>query len=435
MVLASTLTAAPAFAQDFVDEPGPGVAIGGVSVKGHARLYDYRHWHNNNQPYPTQDPADRHDDRGTAVGGDLIMESGTLRGFSGGLSIYTQQALVHYDRENSSLAPHVTHFGEAFLRHQTSVSRLTAGRQLMQTPFANGDMFTMLPRAFQGISGALDFGGANVTKQRNDGADPFALNVLAPFADDAKPGAPDIKVYAARMNRYESRFGSHFTDENRYSSGLHAVDPAVPLATPGLFTAGLQYSQGFEAGDVLARLWGYNFFDYANMQFLEAGYQAKKLAGGARPYLRLQYIHESDSGASRAGNVHATYYGAKLGLEYGKAGVAVVFENAPSHAGAFRNGGLLHPYSDLSGVLYDDTLNNGLEDLGPGRALGLQVDYSPNKKFTVTTKYVRYLAYYGTNGAFYAYDGPAYFAGQGLIGGRLVRDNRVTNGISRRRCI
>ncbi|MDQ6681021.1 MAG: hypothetical protein M3Y67_08670, partial [Pseudomonadota bacterium] len=239
--LAGGLLATPALtlAQDYVDEPGPGIVIEGVAIKGHARVYDFRHWHSDNQPYPTQNSDARHDTRGTAIGGDLNVKSGSWRGFSGGLSLYTQQALIGYDHENSSLAPHVTHLGEAFLRHQSSLSRITVGRQLMDTPFANGDMFTMLPRSFQGISGALDFGDSGVIQQKKDHTGPFEFNVLAPFADEPKRGAPEVKLYAARMTRYESRFGSDFSDENRYSSGLHQVNPLVPLSTPGLFTAGI----------------------------------------------------------------------------------------------------------------------------------------------------------------------------------------------------
>lgn len=419
--LAIGLIATPVLAQDVVDEPGPGFMIDGVSIKGHGRVYDYRHWHSDNQPYPTQNPDDRHDTRGTAIGGDLFVKSGSWRGLSGGLALYTQQKLIGYDNENSSLAPHVTHLSEAYVRHQSSVSRITVGRQLMDTPFANGDMFTMLPRSFQGVSGALDFGDSAVIQQKKDHTGPFEFNVLAPFADKPKPGAPEVKLYAGRMTRYESRFASDFSDENRYSAGLHQVDPLVPLGTPGLFTAGVQYAQGLAAGDVMARLWAYNFFDYAKLQFIEAGYQAPALAGGVKPYVRIQYLHESDSGAAYAGKVRATYSGVKAGVKYEKADIAVVFEHAPRHAGTFRNGGLVHPYSDLSGVLYDDTLVTGLEDLGPGHAIGVQLDYSPSKSFTISTKIVHYVADYGTNGALYGYDGPAFFAGKGLDNG-LVPD-------------
>ncbi|MDQ6681178.1 MAG: hypothetical protein M3Y67_09480, partial [Pseudomonadota bacterium] len=177
------------------------------------------------------------------------------------------------------------------------------------------------------------------------------------------------------------------------------------------------------AGDLMARFWAYNFFDYANLQFLEAGYQAPAITGGVKPYVRLQYLHESDSGAGYAGRVHATYAGIKAGVKYEKADVAMVFEHAPRHVGTFRNGGLVHPYSDLSGVLYDDTLGNGLEDLGPGRAIGVQLDYSSSKSYTITTKYVHYVADYGTNGALYDYAGPAFFAGKGLDNGLVAEQS------------
>ncbi|MDQ6629032.1 MAG: hypothetical protein M3Z29_11400 [Pseudomonadota bacterium] len=420
LALAGALSAISASAETFFDEPTP--ATDTASISGHARLYDFREWHAANQPYPTQDRQDRHDDRGTALGGDIVLRSPTWHGLSAGLSVYSQQALLHYDAENSSLAPHVTHFGEAYARHESSVTRFTVGRQLMYTPFANGDQFTMLPRSFEGISGAASFGGDDVVAQKKQHSGRFDLAVLAPFAFDAKPGAPELKVYAARMTRYESRFASDFDRDNRYSSGLHQVDPSIPTQTPGLFSAGLEYSQGTPAGDLLARLWDYTFFNYARLQFIEAGFQGPSLVAEARPYARVQYIHEAEAGAAYAGRVKATYSGVKIGIRTSAADLALVLERAPRHVGTFRNGGLLHPYSDLSGVLYDDALNSSLEDLGPGRAIGVQFDYSPGKQYTLTTKYVRYLAYYGTNGAFYSYDGPSYFAAKGLVAGQTIPD-------------
>ena len=424
LCVAGGLIATPALAQSFADEFKSQV-IDGTTVTGHARLYDYRRWHGDNEPYPNEDPNNSHNSRGTALGGDLIIKSGSMNGFSGGLSVYTQHSLIDYAIQNPALDPqgNVSQLAEAYLRHQSSFTQITAGRQLMNTPFANSDMYTMLTRSFRGISGAFDFGTASIVGKKSDKKamnDPFSFSVLAPFEYDAQSGQPDIKLYIARMNRYENRHSNHFTEENRYSAGINEVDPTVPINTPGLFTAGLQYTPGFGAGDVLARLWVYNFFDYANLQFFETGYQSQKIIGGAKPYIRFQYTHQSQSGASFAGNVDATYYGAKLGVRFANADIALIVENAPKHDGSFRNGGLLHPYSDLSGVFYDDTLTNGLENLGPGRAFGLHLEYTPSKTLTLTTKYVHYLAYYGANGSLYAYHGPALFSAKGLDNGRLL---------------
>ena len=420
VIVVWTLSTGPLRAETYIDELNP-LFSEAPSITGHLRLYDFREWNSNNQPYPSQDTRNSFDNRGTAIGGDLLLKTGTIYGVSAGLSLYTQQAALDYGNENPSLAPHVSQIGEAYVRYESPISQITAGRQLMDTPFANGDMYTMLTRSFQGFSGVLDLGKpAVISQQKVTGK--FDFSISAPFVFDTAPGDGDLKLYVARMTKYQSRSSGDFTDENRYSAGLNNVDPTIPLNAPGLFASGAQYAQGLSIGDVLVRGWAYNFFDYANLQFLETGYQAPKVYGDAKPYGRIQFLHESDSGAALAGKVRATYYGATFGVRTATTDLAVILENAPRHFGTFRNGGLVHPYSDLSGVLYDDTLNSGLEDLGPGKSLGAQANYSPSMKYTFGTKYVHYLAYYGTNGSFYAYNGPAYFSGKGLTSGQIVPD-------------
>jgi hypothetical protein len=404
-----------------VDSTFKSEVIDPTTITGDIRFYDFRGWHDQNHPYPTQ-PYRSYDAQGTAAGGDFKLKTGQLAGFNLGFALFTQHSIIDYASPNADLfkTPDVTQIAEAFLRYEISWARVTLGRQLMNTPFANSDMYTMLTRSFQGASAAFILLG----KGEPDGkSEMLTKDVLAPFKYDSQLSPADLKLYLARMTRYESRFASAFTSDNRYSPALHVLNPLVPEATPGLATAGLEYTQGLNVGDILARGWGYNFFDYASLQFLESGFQAAAVRG-VRPYLRAAYVHETDSGAAYLGRVRADYFAAKLGVNFSGGSFELIAANAPRHVGTFRNGGLVHPYNDLSDVLYDDTMISGLEDLGPGHAFGADVTYLAGKTFSFKLRYIRYVAYYGTNGSVYAYDGPVFFAGNGLINGALIPDQR-----------
>lgn len=403
------------------------------SISGRARIYDYRHWNFENAPYPNEPQDSSHDDQATFVGGDVLLRSGSVAGFSAGVSLFTEQRLIPYSVPNSEVRP-LNQLGESFLQWQKSMVQLRFGRQLLNTPFAAPDMFTGVPRSFYGLSVSLHVLDSHAKPpdtfddRTPDGnpPGPFDTAVQLPFQGDSKPGDPDLKIFLARISRYESRFNNEFTDTNRYGPGLNAADPAIPATTPGFFTAGAQYQHGLDEGDVMARAWYYDFRDYADLTYVEGGFQWR--TQGARPYVMAQYTHESDAGAAFAGAVDANLYGLQVGMNFPKGDVTLVGEWSPDSAGSFRNGALLHPYTDFSQVLYDDTINDGLENLGPGHAYGIQGDMHLGKQLTVHAKLVHYVADYGTNGSFYDYSGPQFFAGDGLVNGQLVPD-QSSNGL------
>jgi hypothetical protein len=144
------------------DEPGVSSTVRSevmdpTSITGSIRFYDFRRWHDQNQPYPGQ-PGRSYDSQGTAVGGDLELKSGELAGFSAGISLFTQHSLIDHASPNRGLfrSPDVTQIAETYLRFQAGRARFTLGRQLMNTPFASSDRYTMLTRSFQGVSAAVD---------------------------------------------------------------------------------------------------------------------------------------------------------------------------------------------------------------------------------------------------------------------------------------
>ncbi|HEX7964156.1 MAG TPA: hypothetical protein VF651_00445 [Gammaproteobacteria bacterium] len=400
------------------------------TVSGRARLYDNRRWNDENAPYPNQPQDSGHDSQATVLGGDVLLRSGSVGGFSAGVSVFTQQRLIHYAEPNPYLPP-LNQLAESYLQFQKSKLQLRFGRQMLSTPFANGDAFSLTTRSFYGFTAALhllDSGEPPAAPFNNTGPDGnppsgFDPAVKPSFSYDAKSAPADLKLHLARITRYMSRFSDGFADVNRYGPGLHMADPAVPDATPGFFSTGLEYRHDLADAGVMARAWYYTFFDYARLQYYEAGWQGAKWGGdGPRPMLALQYTTEGDTGAARAGPVDADLYGLKLGLNLPKGDVLLLAEYSPDHPGSFRDGGLLHAYTDLSGVLYDDATDVGLEDLGPGRGFGVQVDCDPGKHASSYLRLMHYVADYGANGSLYDYSGPAHFSGDSLLGGQLVPD-------------
>ncbi|MBU2736370.1 hypothetical protein HAQ00_11720 [Acidithiobacillus caldus ATCC 51756] len=86
--------------------------------------------------------------------------------------------------------------------------------------------------------------------------------------------------------------------------------------------------------------------------------------------------------------------------------VALVYDYSPVNYSAFRHGGMLHPYNDLSGTLYTTTMQTGISDYGPGFAYGITSNFSLlAKKLQISASFIRYLVRYGYGGSVYTYNG------------------------------
>ncbi|RJS94131.1 hypothetical protein D3260_06105 [Salinisphaera sp. Q1T1-3] len=400
--------------------------VRGIRLHGRVGLYDFYRDHNLNQPFPGQRDGQADDDyelESLAVGGNIYAETGTLYGFSAGLGFSFAQALRDKTDYNPNLVGATGHYrtlNRAYLQYNIDGVRVRAGRQNIYTPFASDDQFAFIPRSFAGFSVAVDplaltrgedtdfdtgkTKKGTLSRQRKAPVS-YDNDLLMPmtFAGDVA-SMPKWRVYFARMYKYESRQSDHFADGNRY------VDD-----TSGFYTLGTHVRQRTHVGDYIAQVWHYNFNDTADLQYVEAGYQTPALLGGEnfsgiRPYARVQYVHETEAGAARLGNVDAQVYGAKFGVRTAHVNLAAVGHYAPRHEGSFRNGGVVHPYTDLSGLFYTDTMNDGVGDLGPGYGYGGRLDIQATDNISGFTRYVRYLARDGQSHNFYNYDGPRGFA-------------------------
>jgi hypothetical protein len=387
------------FAQEEGFAARVGRAIAASQIHGHLRLYDYGR---------LNDEGTAADNNALAVGGDILLDTGSVAGFAAGLGFYTANNIPTGLAVNEVLVGpqhHLHALAEAFLQYRRGSFSIRGGRQLIDTPWARQDMFTMLPRAFSGFAASIDplplLGvvppkGAGAARRSGHRVNPSGAEHLHPAG--AAEHRPHLSLFAARMFRYESRFDDRFTSGNRYTTS----------PTNGFVTVGARYHQTISKGQVRAEAWYYDFYDFARLGYLEARYTAPG-PSSVTPLVAGQLVSESGSGADRLGAVHARIYGALVGLAFAGGHVTLVGNYSPERFGTFRHGGLVHPYNDLSGTLFTDTMNNGIADVGPGYAYGVKTAYGVSRNLTLSAAVVRYRVRYGFGGAAYPVDGPYGF--------------------------
>jgi hypothetical protein len=91
-----------------------------------------------------------------ALGGQLKFETAPLYGASLGAAFYTAHSLLQPDDENyndelSSADDHYDILAEAYINYSIENFNVRAGRQLIDTPFADSDDIRMTPHTFETI--------------------------------------------------------------------------------------------------------------------------------------------------------------------------------------------------------------------------------------------------------------------------------------------
>lgn len=368
-------------------------AIAESKISGDFRLYNYSRIHNGGGPDT---------DSSLAAGGDIFLQTGSLAGFSTFWGFYTANYIPTDLPVNETLVgkDHYLHaLAQAYLQYYRNDVLVRGGWQVLDTPFARDDMYTMLPRAFGGVSVGIEplalLNAYPVECLKGQKTNP-------PKAEDFQTSPdqyPHIILFGARMFQYESRFEDQFTRSNDYN---------LPN-TDGFLTAGLRYFQSFGSHFVNFQAWYYQFYDFAQLGYFEAKYQSSDKTS-IHPIIGVQYLIEGNSGERRLGSVQSEVYGAMAGITFPRGALSLVFDWSPEHFDSFRHGGLIHPYNDLSGTIYTDSMNNGIEDLGPGYAYGIKGEYRfLDDSLTLSMAYVRYKVKFGFGGAAYAIDGPFGF--------------------------
>ena len=432
------------FADKFLQQ-----VVKGSEVHGRVGVYDFRRWHDTNQPYPGQpDTGDNFNTQGTTYGAQIDVVTGQIYGFSAGLELVYESSFYGNNdagtKLNCNLACNgaVQNITQGFLQYNTVGAQVRAGRQLLNLPFAATDQFTFLPRSFNGVSATIKpleigqnpmFNRSASTAQGSGTGGPQGIkppiattqtletNQYLPFSiADPQTSVPDWQIFGAKIWRYEGRGNAdRFVKNNRY---LNNVD--------GFWVLGSNIRSNTDIGEFIGQYYHYSFDQTEDMEFVEGGYMTPAIAadspsGGIAPYIRAQYLHAYD-GSSGNGNrvvegIKADIYGLKIGFESKLVGLSAFANYSPKNKGSFNDGQMLHPYSDLSGVLYTDTMNNGIQEIGPGWAVGGRLDLNVNDNLTFYGRYVKYRAYQGHYHDFY------FNAGDGAISNASFTGNEVDN--------
>lgn len=372
--------------------------IAGAKISGHLRLYNYTRRNDEGTPV---------DNNALAFGGDVTFKTGSFEGFSAAVGFYSANNIPIPEETVNKVLVGPNNYLEAlpvaYLQFDRYHILARGGRQLINTPWARGDMFTMLPRAFNGIAATIHPLSwfreiAESGEAESYEVDHVEINPSTAQDSNSVPGpyAPHFSIFIARMFNYESRFNDHFTSGNRYTKEH----------TDGFVTTGLKYHQRFGSNSFHVQGWYYNFYDFAMLGYMEGNYRYDGDLP-VSPLFGAQLVLEGNSGEQRLGPVDVQVYGLKAGIGFSHGSITLVGNWSPTHAGTFRQGGMVHPYSDLSGTFYTDTMNNGMGDIGPGYAYGIKLKFNFFKKAVdCYASYVRYLARYGYGGAAYTTDGP-----------------------------
>lgn len=396
--------------------------VNGSEVHGRVGFYDFRRWHDTNQPYPGQPATD--DDfntENTNFGAQIGIATGRIYGFSAGAGFVYEEPLYSNNdagtKLNCNLAcdDAVTNLTQGYLQFNAYGMQIRGGRQLINTPWAGADQFTFLPRSFQGVTAVwqplqtmnrMSYPGDSA--QSNDNTGPvinqariadtqnYETDQYLPFNLGASTmDQADWQLFGAKVTRYEGRANADkFKTDNRYFTDV-----------AGFWSVGTTFRNVTDSGQVVGQYYHYRFQETESVDYGEIGYMAPSIGSGSTqwaPYVRAQISAAYDADKSRIPQgINNQIYGLKIGVDTGELGFSVFGNFSPEHNGSFNDGQMLHPYTDLSGVLYTDTMNNGIQQLGPGWAAGARFDFTPTDNLSMYARYVEYEAKHGHSHDFY----------------------------------
>ena len=462
---ASAVAQTPATDQTDVPDDAPAQAltfpemferevVRGSEVHGRVGIYDFRRWHDTNQPYPGQpETDDDFNNENTNYGAQIGFQTGRIYGFSAGAE-FVYSSGFYSDNEagtrlNCVLAcdDEISEITQGYLQFNSYGSQIRAGRQLLNTPLAASDQFTFKPRSFSGVSatirplqtvrrlqqspGDLAQGdatetstfGPQITRTRIADVQNYETDQYLPFTLGAETmDIPEWQLVGAKIDRYASRFNNdNFRSANRYFNDV-----------AGFWMAGTTFRNVWSGGQIIGQYYHYRFQQTMSSDYGEIGYMAPMMGEGASawaPYIRAQASAAYNADKSRIPQgIDNQIYGLKVGVNSNVVRFAVFGTYSPVNKGSFNNGQTLNPYTDLSGVYYTDTMNNGVQNFGPGWGAGVRFDFTPSDNLAMYARYVKYKAEFGHYHDFYFTGGPNNRITDDSFTGELVRD-QYSDGI------
>lgn len=143
-------------------------------------------------------------------------------------------------------------------------------------------------------------------------------------------------------------------------------------ASPGTVALGANWANASQ--NFTSRVWGYQFYDYANLLYADAGLKIPS-SSNLNFNIGLQALTEGANGANILnnagyGSVNSNAAGLQLGLNYKKFGLQLGYNNIWGPSGSYSGGGIVSPYTYqyATDPLYTTGFLQGMVEYGAGNA-------------------------------------------------------------------
>jgi hypothetical protein len=318
-----------------------------------------------------------HDQPAFSLGGMINVETASFfNGFGLGATLYTAQGLgINHSDDSGEVdrtlpGKSVTVLGQAYVQYQHPMMLLRFGDQLITTPWVNPADSRMIPATYQGTYFSLH---------------PSELS--------------DWSLQAMRLVRFKGRPKDAFSRTNLYNDSDNLGSPINRLLGThdhGTLAGALSYKNG----DLLAQLWGYRFYDYADLIYANVNYMLPKgvLYFDIQPILGIQYADQSPTGddligSINSGEIETNAFGILAGAKVHDFQMTVAYNYISTRADGFKNGDIISPYTTnySSDPLYTTSMIAGLIEKAAGHAYKISALYNLyNEHLKLAASYAKY---------------------------------------------
>ncbi len=326
------------------------------------------------------------DTSATAIGGQLKFETASLNGISLGAAVYTSQAITalsgeqndgKFNEELTSSEKHYTELAEAYINYTYNGLNIRVGRQLLDTPLADGDDYRMTPNTFEAAVASYTFDNIGLT------------------------------LIGANIQRWQGVDADYANVTNNKWAEVNGEDGS------GTYMAAATYSKN----NIEAGAWYYDVDKATKATYVDVAYTLE--LGKTELTLAAQYLNDSESdnsnidGSIAGAMVEASFFGITAGLAYDDVSV----DNGKEIFEGFGGGSSYTNMDTMTaGSLHDGTYGDGksyvaslgyeiadvnifaaygdfkADDIGNGKAhvteIDLGVEYAYNDEFDASIYYI-----------------------------------------------
>lgn len=286
--------------------------------------------------------SDRSEDT-IGYGGSLGFTSGTVEGFSFGLSTIFLRGIDRPERNHliKDIGTNQANIGEAYLKYQYNQFQITLGNQRMNLPFAGDWDWRITPILYQGIN--------------------------------TRYGDKENFIAAARIYRFKPWSEGSFTRKTKYNQRYDSFS-TVKENTQGMWALSAGKAIEFDNTKLQGEAWRMVNYDYVKTSYLE-GRITSNISGKLQPMAAIQFIRGTNDGKQLVGNVDHKSYGVQLGFKYNSLQATLNYDHIKSEHNSFRNGALPTPYAhnSSSSVYFAQPYFTSTQDLGAGNAYSIDI--------------------------------------------------------------